>query len=180
MKDSLTTAPVLTLPEGTMGFMVYCDASQVELGCVLMQYAKVIAYDSRQLKVHKKNYPTHNLELMIVVFALKIWRHYLYGAYVDMYTDHKSLQYVFTQKELNLRQIRWLELLKDYDMSVLFYPVNTNMVADALNQLSMGSVSHIDEAKKYLVKDFHWLSRLGLRFEDSPNGGLIVHHNSES
>ncbi|WMV43384.1 hypothetical protein MTR67_036769 [Solanum verrucosum] len=122
LKTRLTTAPVLTLPEGSDGYVIYCDASRVGLGCVLMQRGKVIAYASRQLKVHEKNYPTHGLELAAVVFALKIWRHYLYGVHVDVFTYHKSLQYVFTQKELNLRQRRWLEFLKDYDMSVHYHP----------------------------------------------------------
>ena len=99
-----------------------------------MQHRKVIAYDSRQLKVHEINYPTHDLELATVVFASKIWRHYLYGAHVDVFTDHKSLQYLFTQKELNLRQIRWLELLKDYDMSVLYHLDKANVVVDALSR----------------------------------------------
>ncbi|WMV37258.1 hypothetical protein MTR67_030643 [Solanum verrucosum] len=90
-KKRLTTAPVLTLPEGTQGFVVYYDASRVGLGCVLMQNGKVIAYVSRHLKVNEKNYPTHDLELAAVVFALKIWRHYLYGVHVDVFTDHKSL-----------------------------------------------------------------------------------------
>ena len=89
---------------------------------MLIKHGKVVAYASRKLKVHERNYPTHDLELEPVVFALKIWRHYLYGVHVDMYSDQKSLQYVFTQKELNLRQRRWLELLKDYDMSVLYHP----------------------------------------------------------
>ena len=103
----MTTAPVLTLPEGTQGFVVYCDASRVGLSCVLMQNDKVIAYASRQLKVHERNYPTHDLELAAIVFALKIWRHYLYGVHVHVFTNHKSLQYVFSQKEPNLRQRRW-------------------------------------------------------------------------
>uniref|UniRef100_A0A0V0HH59 Putative ovule protein n=1 Tax=Solanum chacoense TaxID=4108 RepID=A0A0V0HH59_SOLCH len=98
LKDRLTSASVLTLSEGTDGFVVYCDASRVGLGCVLMQHGKVIAYASRQLKVHEKNYPTQDLELAVVVFALKIWRHCLYGVHVDVFTDHKSLQYVFSQK----------------------------------------------------------------------------------
>ncbi|WMV56467.1 hypothetical protein MTR67_049852, partial [Solanum verrucosum] len=96
-----------------------------------MQSGKVIAYASRQLKVHEKNYPTHDLELAAVVFALKIWRHYLYGVHVDIFIDHKNLQYVFTQKDLNLRQRRWLEFLKDYDMSVHYHPGKANVVADA-------------------------------------------------
>ncbi|WMV50427.1 hypothetical protein MTR67_043812 [Solanum verrucosum] len=102
LKTRLTTAPVLTLPDGSDGYVIYCDASRVGLGCLLMHRDKVIAYASRQLKMHEKNYPTHDLELAVVVFALKILRHYLYGVHVDVFTDHKSLQYVFTQKELNL------------------------------------------------------------------------------
>ena len=110
------TAPVLTLPSGTDGFTIFSDASHKGLGCVLMQNERVIAYASRQLRPHEKNYPTHDLELAAVVFALKIWRHYLYGATCEVYTDHKSLKYFFTQKELNMRQRRWLELIKDYDL----------------------------------------------------------------
>ena len=106
LKTRLTTAPVLTLPEGSNGYVIYCDEFRVGLGCVLMQRHKVIVYASRQLKVHEKNYPTHNLELEALVFALKIWRQYLYGIDVDVFTDHKSLQYVFTQKEFNLLQRR--------------------------------------------------------------------------
>ncbi|WMV48389.1 hypothetical protein MTR67_041774 [Solanum verrucosum] len=117
--------------------MVYCDASRVGLGCVLMQNGKVIAYASRQLKVHEKNYPTHDLELAAVVFALKLWRHYLYGVHVDIFTDHKSLQYVLTQKELNLRQRRWLELLKAYDLSILYHPGKANVVADSLSSVKI-------------------------------------------
>ena len=98
LKDRLTSAPVLTLPEGTKGFVVYCDVSLVGLGCVLMQHGKVIAYPSKKLKMHERNYPSHDYELASVVFSLKIWRHYLYGVHVDVFTDHKSLQYVFTQK----------------------------------------------------------------------------------
>ena len=105
--------------------------SSVGLGCVLMQNGKVIAYASRQLKVHEMNYPTHNLELAAIVFALKIWCHYLYVVHVDIFTDHKSLEYVFTQKELNLRQKRCLKLLEDYDMSILYHQGKANVVADA-------------------------------------------------
>ncbi|XP_070020045.1 uncharacterized protein [Nicotiana sylvestris] len=107
LKSRLTSAPILTLPEGREGFVVYCDASRVGLGCVLMQHGKVITYASRQLKNHEKNYPTHDLELAAVVFALKVWRHHLYGVHVDVFSEHKSLQYLFKQKELNLRQRRW-------------------------------------------------------------------------
>ena len=145
-----------------------------------MQHWKVVAYESRQFKVTKKNYPAHDLQLAAVVFAFKIWRHYLYGVHVDVYTDHKSLQYVFTQKNLNLRQIRLLELFKDYDMSVIYNPGKANVVADGLSRMTVGSVSHVEEAKKDLVKDVYRFARLGFIFEYSPNGGFMVHYNSES
>ncbi|KAH0739661.1 hypothetical protein KY290_038366 [Solanum tuberosum] len=145
----LTTAPVLTLLEGTQGFVVYCDASKVGLGCVLMQNDKVIAYASIQLKIHERNYPTHDLEL-----------------------------YAFSQKKLNLRQRRWLELLKDYDMSILYH--KANVVADALSRLSMGSTAHVEESKKELSKDVHKLARLGVRLMDSNEGGVVVMNGAES
>ena len=118
LKDRLTAAQVLILSMCGKNYTVYSYVSRVGLGCVLMQACKVIVYASRQLKVHEKNYPTHDLELATVVFALKLWRNYLYGLHVDMFTNHKILQYVCTQRELNLRQRRWLELLKDYDIDV--------------------------------------------------------------
>ena len=141
---------------------------------------KVVEYASRQLKVQKKNYPTHDLELGAMVFALKIWRHYFYVFHVNVYTDHKSLEYVITQKELNLRQIRWLELLEEYDMIVLYHLGKANVVAYTLSRMTIGSVAHVEEAKKDLVKDVHRLATLGVRLEDSPHGGFMVHHNSES
>jgi hypothetical protein len=98
-----------------------------------MQNGKVVAYASRQLKSYEKNYPTHDLELAAVVFTLKIWRHYLYGEKCEIFTDHKSLKYLFTQKELNLRQRRWLELIKDYDCVISYHPGKANVVADALS-----------------------------------------------
>ena len=104
---------MLTTPISGELFMVYCDASTVGLGCVLMQQGKVIAYASRQLKSHEWNYPTHDLELATVVFALKTWRYYLYGEKFEVYSDHKSLKYIFTQKDLNSRQRRWMETLED-------------------------------------------------------------------
>ncbi|WVZ71149.1 hypothetical protein U9M48_019769, partial [Paspalum notatum var. saurae] len=112
LKKRLTTAPVLTLPDQQKKFIVYCDAYRDGLGCVLMQEGKVIAYASRQLRKHEANYPTHDLELVAVVHALKIWRHYLYGQRCEIYTDHKSLKYIFTQNELNIRQRRRLELIR--------------------------------------------------------------------
>ena len=121
LRERLMTAPVLALPLGKDGYVVYCDTSRIGLGCVLMQDGRVIAYSSRYLKKHKQNYPTHDLELAAIVFALKIWRHYLYGVPCQIFTDHKSLQYIFTQKELNLRQRRWLELIKDYDCTIEYH-----------------------------------------------------------
>ncbi|GJR57586.1 putative reverse transcriptase domain-containing protein [Tanacetum coccineum] len=128
------SAPILALPEGSEDFMVYCDALHKGLGAVLMQREKVIAYASRQLKVHEKNYTTHDLELGSVIFALKIWRHYLYGTRCTVFTDHKSLQHILDQKELNMRQRRWLELLSDYDCDVCYHPGKANVVADALSR----------------------------------------------
>jgi len=113
LRQRLCTAPILTLPDGIEDMVVYCDASHQGLGAVLMQRGKVIAYASRQLKTHEVNYPTHDLELGAVVFALKIWRHYLYGVKFLVYTDHKSLKYLMDQQNLNMRQRRWLDVLKD-------------------------------------------------------------------
>ncbi|KAJ0538417.1 putative nucleotidyltransferase, Ribonuclease H [Helianthus annuus] len=134
LKQKLTNAPILALPEGTGGFEVYCDASKLGYGCVLMQRKKVIAYASRQLKKHEENYTTHDLELGAIIFALKIWRHYLYGSKFTVYTDHKSLRYIFGQKELNMRQRRWMEVLSDYDCDIQYHEGKANVVADALSR----------------------------------------------
>jgi hypothetical protein len=134
LKRRLVTAPVLALPDEKGNFVIYSDASHKGLGCVLMQHERVIAYASRQLKDYESRYPTHDLELAAIVFALKIWRHYLYGEKCEIYTDHKSLKYIFTQKELNMRQRRWLELIKDYDCEILYHPGKANVVADALSR----------------------------------------------
>ena len=112
LKDLWTSALVLILPSGDKGYIVYFDASRVGLGCVLMQNEKVIAYASRQLKKHEQNYHTHDLEITAVVFSMKLWRHYLYGVTCEIYIDHKSSKHIFQQKDLNLRQMRWMELLK--------------------------------------------------------------------
>ncbi|GJU25523.1 putative reverse transcriptase domain-containing protein [Tanacetum coccineum] len=134
LKQKLCEAPILALPEGNDNFVVYCDASLQGLGAVLMQREKVIAYASRQLKPHEENYTTHDLELGAVIFALKIWRHYLYGTKCIVFTDHKSLQHILRQKELNMRQRRWLELLADYDCEICYHPGKANVVADALSR----------------------------------------------
>ncbi|GJV92985.1 putative nucleotidyltransferase, ribonuclease H [Tanacetum coccineum] len=122
------------LRELRTSLVVYCDASHKGFGAVLMQREKVIAYASRQLKKHEENYTTHDLELGAVVFALRLWRHYLYGTKCTMYTDHKSLQYILDQKELNMRQRRWIELLSDYDCEIRYHPGKANVVADALSR----------------------------------------------
>ncbi|GKB02685.1 putative reverse transcriptase domain-containing protein, partial [Tanacetum coccineum] len=134
LKDKFCSASILSLPEGAENFIVYCDASHKGLGVVLMQNEKLIAYASRQLKIHEKNYTTHDLELGAVVFALKIWRHYLYGTECTVFTDHKILQHILDQKKLNMRQRRWLELLIDYDCEIRCHPEKSNVVADALSR----------------------------------------------
>ncbi|GKA63679.1 putative reverse transcriptase domain-containing protein [Tanacetum coccineum] len=134
LKQKLCSAPILALPEGTEDFVVYCDASLKGFGAVLMQQEKVIAYASRQLNTHEENYITHGLELGVVVFALRLWRHYLYGTRCTMYTDHKSLQYILDQKDLNMRQHRWIELLSNYDCEIRYHPDKANVVVDALSR----------------------------------------------
>ncbi|GJS09339.1 putative reverse transcriptase domain-containing protein [Tanacetum coccineum] len=129
LKQKLCSAPILALPKGNEEFIVYRDALIKGLGAVLMQREKVIAYASRQLKIHEKNYTTYDLELGVVVFALKIWRHYLYGTKCTVFTDHRSLQHIHDQKELNMRQRRWLELLNDYDCEILYHPGKANVRA---------------------------------------------------
>nr|GFD41538.1 putative reverse transcriptase domain-containing protein [Tanacetum cinerariifolium] len=134
LKQKLCSAPILALPEGSKDFIVYCEASNKGLGAVLMQREKVISYASRQLKIHGKNYTTHDLELGAVVFTLKTWRHYLYGTKCTVFTNYKSLQHIIDQKELNMRQRRWLELLSDYDCEIRYHPGKANVVADALRR----------------------------------------------
>ena len=141
LKTHLTRAPILIVPERGIGYSVYCDASQEGLGCVLMQNGRVVAYGSRQLKTHERNYPTHDLELAAVVFALKSWRHYLYGERFEVFSDHKSLKYLFSQKELNLRQRRWMEHLEDYDFDLQYNPRKADVVADALSKKPASLVS---------------------------------------
>ena len=157
LKQRLVSAPILTIPTGDEGFTIYSDASKKGLGCVLMQHGKVVAYASRQLKPYEQNYPTHDLELAAVIFALKIWRHHLYGAQCEVFTDHKSLKYIFTQKELNMRQRRWLELLKDYDLTIHYHPRKANVVADALSRKSMGNLAVLITHQSQLFEDIRKL-----------------------
>nr|BAH80065.1 putative retrotransposon protein [Oryza sativa Indica Group] len=158
LKKRLVTAPVLILPDSRKGFQVYCDASRLGLGCVLMQEGKVVAYASRQLRPRENNYPTHDLELVAVVHALKIWRHYLFGNRTEVYTYHKSLKYIFTQLDLNMRQRRWLELIKDYDMEIHYHPGKANVVADALSRKSYCNMSEGRRLPWELCQEFEKLN----------------------
>ena len=157
LKERLVTAPILAIPSGAGGYVIYSDASHRGLGCVLMQSGKVIAYASRQLRPHEKNYPTHDLELAAIVFALKIWRHYLYGETCEIFIDHQSLKYLFTQKELNMRQRRWLELIKDYDLQINYHPGKANVVADALSRKSSGNLLYALTAQEQLIREMEQL-----------------------
>ncbi|OMO58913.1 reverse transcriptase [Corchorus capsularis] len=162
LKERLTSASVLTVPDGSGGFTIYSDASKKGLGCVLMQNGKVVAYASRQLKPYERNYPTHDLELAAVVFALKIWRHYLYGEKCEIFTDHKSLKYIFTQKEINMRQRRWLELLKDYDLTISYHPGKANVVADALSRKNHGNLAALLTSQRSILDDLRRME-IGVR-----------------
>ncbi|WRX31000.1 Reverse transcriptase [Theobroma cacao] len=143
-KACLTTAPVLSLPQDTGGYTVFCDASRVSLGCVLMQHGK-------------------------------IWRHYLYGETCEIYTDHKSLKYIFQQRDLNLRQRRWMELLKDYDCTILYHPGKANVVVDALSRKSMGSLAHISVDRRSLIREKHSLGDMGVHLEVLEANALLDH-----
>ena len=136
LKRRLTLAPILIVPNRGQGYTVYCDALRAGLGCVLMQSGRVVAYGSLHLKNHVQNYPTHDIELAAVVFALKIWRHYLYGEEFEVYSNHTSMKYIFTQRGLNMRQLRWMEFLEDYDFTLHYHPGKANVVDDALNRKS--------------------------------------------
>jgi hypothetical protein len=124
---------VLAQPDIEKPFDVYCDASGTSNGGILMQDGREIAYTSQQLLHHEEHYPTHDLELLAVIHQLKVWRHYLLGNLVHIYTDHKSMKYLFTQPDLNMRQQRWLELIKDYELEVHYYLGKANVVAEALS-----------------------------------------------
>ncbi|GKB98164.1 reverse transcriptase domain-containing protein, partial [Tanacetum coccineum] len=171
LKEKLCNAPVLALPDGPDDFVVYCDASKQGFGNVLMQQGKVIAYASRQLKKHEKNYTTHDLELGAVVFALKIWRHYLYGTKSVIYTDHKSLQYIFDQKDLNMRQRRWIELLSDYECEIKYHPGKARMwLLDALSRKRIEP--RRSKASKDLKAPAKWLRGLETHFEQRDDGEI--------
>jgi hypothetical protein len=167
LRQHLTTTLVLAQPDNSQPFDVYCDASGTGLGCVLMQNNRVIAYASRALRPHEQNYPTHDLELAAVVHALKMWRHYLMGTHCNTFTDHKSLKYIFNQADLNMRQRRWLELIKDYDLEVHYHPGKANVVADALSRKSQCNCVMMDSRINTLCDE---LSKM--KIEVIPSGAL--------
>ena len=152
LKIRLTSAPILIVPERGQGYTVYYDASKAGLGCVLMQSGRVVAYGSCQLKNHEQNYPTHDMDLGDVVFALKILRHYLYDEQFEMYSDHKSIKYIFTQRDLNMRQHKWMEFLEDYDFTLHYHPSKANVVADALSRKSRGALASIASREWQMLK----------------------------
>jgi hypothetical protein len=158
---------MLAQPDNNKPFDVYCDAFGTGLGCVLMQDNRVIAYASRALRPHEQNYPTHDLKLVVEVHALKMWRHYLMGTDCNIYTDHKSLKYIFTQDDLNMRQRRWLELIKDYDLEVHYHPRKANVVADALSRKSQCNCMMMDSRINTLCDE---LSKM--KIEVIPSGTL--------
>ncbi|XP_070668685.1 uncharacterized protein [Malus domestica] len=171
LKYCLTHAPVLVLPDDSGNFEIYSDASLNGLGCVLMQHNRVIAYASRQLKNHERNYPTHDFELAAIVFALKIWRHYLYGEKCKIFTDHKSLQYLFTQHDLNLRQRRWMELLSGYDCTIEYHPGRANVVVDALSRKLQGRLNPLYACRVPLLEE---LRATGVKLELEDRSGAFL------
>ena len=152
---------------------MYCDASRAGLGCVLMQSGRVLAYGSRQLKNHEQNYPTHDMELATVIFALKILRHYLYGEEFEVYSYHKSLKYIFTQRDLNMRQRIWMEFLEDYDFILHYHPGKANVVADALSRKSRGALASIASQEWQMLET---VGLFGLQYRDQTQGtfGILV------
>ena len=138
LKRRLTSTPILIVLDKGQGYIVYCDASKEKPGCVLMQFRRVVAYGSRQLKFHKQSYLMHNMELAAIVFALKIWHHYLYDEQFKVFLDHKSLKCIFIQQDLNMRQHRWIEYLEDYNFTLHYHLDKANVVADALSRKSRG------------------------------------------
>ena len=169
LKRRLTSAPILIVSDRGQGYTVYCDASRAGLECVLMQSGRVVAYGSRQLKNHEQNYPTHDLELAAVVFVLNIWRHYLYGEEFEVYSDHKSLKYIFTQQDLNMRQHRWMEFLEDYDFTLHYHPGKANVVADALSRKSRGILASIASREWRILKT---VGQFGLQYSEQAQGKL--------
>jgi hypothetical protein len=170
LRQHLTTATVLVQSDNSKPFEVFCDALGTGLSCVLMQENRVIAYVSRSLRPHEVNYPTRDLELAAVLHAHKIWRHYLMGNRCNIFTDHKSLKYIFTQSDLNMRQRKWLELIKDYDLEVHYHPRKANVVADALSRKVHCNFSTVESYSETLCED---LRKLRLEIVEQGNLNAI-------
>jgi hypothetical protein len=154
LKKILTTTPVLTMPDIEKPFLIYCDASAQGLGCVLMQDVHVVAYASRPLRKHEEKYLAHDLELVAMLHALKIWRHYIIGKRCEVYSDHKSLKYIFTQPYLNLRQRIWLKLIKNYDLGINYHLGKADVVVDALSRRSHLNMLETRELLPEFCKEF--------------------------
>jgi hypothetical protein len=146
------------MPDMENPFSIYSNTSGQGIGCVLMQDGHVVVYASRQLRKHEEKYLTHDMELVAMVHALKIWRHYIIGKRCEVYSDHKSLKYIFTQPDLNLRQRRWLELIKDYDLGINYHPGKANVVADALSRRSHLNLLATRELLPEFCKEFEKLN----------------------
>ena len=134
-----------------------------------MQSGRVVAYGSRQLKNHEQNYPTHDMELAAIIFALKIWHHYLYGDQFEVFSDHKSLKYIFTQQDLNMRQRRWMEYLEDYDFTLQYHPGKANVVADALSRKSRGVLASV-ASREWLMLEI--VGQFSLQYNEQTQGVL--------
>ena len=161
LKRRLTSAPTLIVPERGQRYRVYCDAFEDGLGCVLMQFGRVVVYGSRQLKNHEQSYPTHDMELEAIVFALKAWCHYLYGEQFEVFSEHKSLKYIFTQRDLNMRQHRWMEYLEDYEFTLHYYLSKANVVANALNWKSRGVLASVASQEWRMIEN---VGQFGLHY----------------
>ena len=165
----LTSTPILIIPEMGQRYTVYYDASNDGLGCVMMQSGRMVAYGSRQLKNHGQNYPTHDMELAAIVFALKIWRHYLYGEQFEVISDQKSMKYIFTQRDLNMRQRKWMGYLEDYDFTLQYHLSKANVVVDALSRKSRGVLDSV-ASREWLMLET--VGQFGLQYNEHTQGVL--------
>ena len=163
LKMRLTSALILIVPEQGQRYTVYCGASKDGLGCVLMQSGRVVAYGSRQLKNHERNYPTNDMELATIVFALKIWHHYLYSEQFEVFSNHKSLKYIFTQLDLNMRQHMCKDFLEAYDFTLHYHHGKANVVADALSRKSRGVLASVASWKWQMLEI---VGQFGLQYND--------------
>ena len=169
LKRRLTSAPILIVPKQGQRYTVYCDAYKDGLGCVLIKSERLVAYGSRRLNNYEQNYPTHDMELAAIVLALKIWRHYLYGEQFEVFLDHKSLKYIFTQQDLNMRQRKWMEYLEDYDFALHYHPGKANVVVDAPSQKSQGVLASVASWEWQM---FGVVGQFGLQYSDQAQGVL--------